>query len=196
MEKLKKTARGLDVFFKILFWVLAAAAAAMLIFDIVVLIRGLDFTDGSWRAFVGVYGVSFDLPQNIMEKIDFSRVFVYGMLLYFALLAGLMYGIHVIRRILKPMKEGQPFASSVSGDIRRLGWFSLICGAVGVIAEFAGKHMLKSLMYAAIPDGMSFNMTEAHHIDGTFFIITAFLFLFSYIFRYGEELQALSDETL
>ena len=35
-----------------------------------------------------------------------------------------------------------------------------------------------------------------HVLDGSFLVIALLLFLFSYIFRYGEELQKLSDETL
>lgn len=38
--------------------------------------------------------------------------------------------------------------------------------------------------------------TANYALDGTFILVAALLFLFSFVFQYGEELQRLSDETL
>ena len=40
------------------------------------------------------------------------------------------YLLHVIRQILKPMKDGRPFETGVSFKVRKLAWTTLIGGAI------------------------------------------------------------------
>ena len=111
-----------------------------------------------------------------------------GWIAFLALDAVALYGLHIFRRILRPMKEGQPFAETVSADMRRLGWLVLIAGgALSLIGLFNEQTI-------TTPNDTL--MVKTRQLDVTFLGVAAMLFLFSYIFRYGEELQRLSDETL
>ena len=92
------------------------------------------------------------------------------------------------------MREGRPFDAGVSGRLRLLGWVSIAWGVVInlynlLLCGWIGR-VLQSL------DVGAGTLEMEHVLDGSFLVIALLLFLFSYIFRYGEELQKLSDETL
>lgn len=102
------------------------------------------------------------------------------------------------RDILKPMKEGQPFHDSVGRNLKKAALYVVIWGLVknlGAALELAlivTKYQLPSLL-------LSDKITQVSFIapsDLGFLFVAAVLLLLSYIFRYGESLQRLSDETL
>lgn len=108
------------------------------------------------------------------------------------------YLLHVIRQILKPMKDGSPFESGVSIKVRKLAWTTLIGGAVievcrvcGIIAELKAydlTFLLNTETVQKFTYNYSFNMS--------FIVVAGILFFLSLVFRYGESLQQESDETL
>ena len=106
--------------------------------------------------------------------------------------------IKKLREILSPMKEGRPFEAGISQKIRRLGLIILIGGAVTEVCRAVGS-IFESKAYNL---DMLFNNTAIEHVSSNFeislwFVVAALiLFFLSYIFRYGEELQRESDETL
>lgn len=200
MKKLTKTAKTLDTVFKILFWLVLAAGilicAVFAIFLIMTLtgkeigpvLNGLDIGFISFQLSEG----DFPAPRN-------------AVIMHICAMVGLAVGIalvccwiKIIRKILAPMTQGQPFHSAVSTNLKKLGWVELIGGIVIVAAELAGNLLMVrsyDLQHLFLND----RITDVHfnyELDITFVIISAVLFLLSYIFRYGSELQQLSDETL
>ena len=109
------------------------------------------------------------------------------------------YGLAILKDILRPMKEGQPFVLSVSKSIQRLGFVVLIGGIIQIAAEaivlFIGQGD-----YTALMDLFKEGTVEQIRINLSFnlaFVFAALLlFLLAHVFRYGEELQRQSDETL
>lgn len=107
-------------------------------------------------------------------------------------------GIGYIREILLPMKEEKPFDSIVSSNLKKLArlcinlgiLYNIIILSEQIIAVFV--YDLPSLL---IGDKIT-HVTGMFHVDLTFVIYWAILLLLSYVFRYGEALQQLSDETL
>lgn len=106
--------------------------------------------------------------------------------------------IKAIREILAPMKEGIPFHNTVSTNFKKLAHYACALGIGLNLLNIINKilvtkaydlHLL--LLSEKIPH-LDFHIT----FDLTFLLIAAVLLLLSYIFRYGEELQRLSDETL
>ncbi len=108
------------------------------------------------------------------------------------------YGAKIFRDILKPMKVGQPFDHTVSTNLKKLGWVILIGGtvanALGALAETIMVRMyhieelistekIKSFMYS-------------FRIDSSYILCGILVLFLSYIFRYGQQLQQASDETL
>ena len=193
MEKLTKTAKVLDVIARVLFWVILVAGVIALI-AIVAGLFGLTkrYELFSVGASVHFYGLWIDLPEP-MDGGSYVPLLILGAVML-ALMVGLsLYGIHVVRSILSPMQEGKPFEHSVSGDLKKLGWLSLAVGvAQPIIQTIAQKIALRSLPL----EGYGVEVMQEHVFDATYLIIALALFLFSYIFRYGEELQRQADETL
>ena len=112
--------------------------------------------------------------------------------------AAVWYCLRVLREILAPMKEGQPFASGISDKVRKLGWTVLVTGA---IAEIGGMitnvfelraYQLEKIVNPALVSDISYD----YSFDIWFVFVALIIFFLSYVFRYGEALQKESDETL
>lgn len=107
-------------------------------------------------------------------------------------------GIRVVRKILKPMKEGRPFETRVSDSLRTLARIVLF----GSIAIFVLKTLSNILILQSVDFSQFFNqdvvsgMTVKVNFDLSNLLFAGVLYLLSYVFRYGEELQRESDETL
>lgn len=106
--------------------------------------------------------------------------------------------IKILRGILAPMKEGRPFEAGTAEGIRKLAWTILIGGAAAEAARTAG-HIFEIRAYNL---DLLFNQDLVSHVSyniifSLWFVAAALiLFFLSFIFRYGEELQKESDETL
>lgn len=107
-------------------------------------------------------------------------------------------GSSLIRKILYPIMEEHPFDGSISVNLRKLGWLVLIYGIIsnvyGIIINeinfvFYGLERLADSSYVQ-------SVGVSYRLDVSFFLIFLVLEMVSYIFRYGAELQQLSDETL
>ena len=102
------------------------------------------------------------------------------------------------RQILKPIAQNQPFHPSISGNLKKLGWLQIFGGiATGLIelVEFITIACCYDLPGLFLSDKIV--SMECNYVIDLNFLFTAMIcFLASYIFRYGTELQQLSDETL
>lgn len=116
-----------------------------------------------------------------------------------ALAAG-WYCLRVLRQVLVPMKQGEPFAAGISGLLRKLGWTVLVGG---FLVE-AGLRLSEIFYLRAYRVAELFNhpSVESVRVAGNtpvhpwFLYAGLLLFFLSFVFRYGEELQKESDETL
>ena len=107
-------------------------------------------------------------------------------------------GIGYVREILHPMTEEKPFDSTVSTNLSRLAKLSINLGILYNLITLSDQIM--TVFVYDLP-GLLISEKILHvggmfRIDLTFLIYWAVLLLLSYIFRYGEQLQQLSDETL
>ncbi len=106
--------------------------------------------------------------------------------------------IRIICRILAPMKEGQPFDTSVSANLRKLCWLTLAGGALSQVLT----AVCTALLYSRHDLGNLFLNEHITHVtldvkmDLTFVVLALIWYMLSCIFRYGEVLQQQSDETL
>lgn len=189
MDKLCKTARGLDVFFRVLFWLAVAMGAVMLIADIAVL-AGAGLNSGGslqWLVTLDVNGTAYSMADAAADGLP--GAFITLSVLFVLSLAFGLCVLHVIRQLLRPMKEGHPFESAVSRSLRRLGWLAVAYGVLEAVVAAIAQLVLSQAL----------NVTGAGMdvgYDLSWLLLAVLLFLFSYIFRYGEELQRQADETL
>ena len=107
-------------------------------------------------------------------------------------------GVGYIREILNPMKEEKPFDTIVSTNLKKLAKLSINLGILGNIIILSEQIM--TVFVYDLP-GLLVSEKITHvggmfNVDLTFLIYWAILLLLSYVFRYGEQLQQLSDETL
>ena len=201
MEKLSKTARVLDKIIK----VLRGLSIGFGIACAVLLVIGIFLPDSMYSRFVSAPDLSItfghvQLHLHRALELDASiRLPVCANLLYgMVVLALSAYGLHLLHGILAPMAEAQPFHSAASNHLKKLAWLSLVGGlaasALSTLATFLEIRMYR--LDELFAPGLVRGYTVTNVIDMSFLLIPALLFLLSYVFRYGEELQKLSDETL
>ena len=115
-----------------------------------------------------------------------------------ALAAG-WYCLRVLRQILLPMKNGEPFAAGISAKIRKLGWTVFVGGfLVECGARMSDLFNLRAYRLTELFNHPSIASVEVYGFTSHPWYILAALLLFflSFVFRYGESLQKQSDETL
>lgn len=139
------------------------------------------------------------LVEGYMPEMLAYKWYIFTMLVLciaFLIYVGLI--LRTIRMILKPMVYEKPFASCVSKNIRKLSWIILIGEGIFQI----GMLGIELLLYRAFDFSNLFLNDKIisckidYMFDGTFIMIFAIIYLLSYVFQYGEELQIQSDETL
>lgn len=199
LEKMKKTAGILYTITNIIrilviiAFVVVAVAAGVIFF-----IPGTVIPEGIITTSVSLGDVTVHLAEGAavgtMDKSRFSIILAFAAVILLLTL----YGLRMVKQILKPMKEGRPFDESIADSLRRLGHVVLASGIIScVLAYLSQAAMLgvidyKELFNPALVTGV--DIRSSFSLD--FIIVALALYLMSYVFRYGSELQRESDETL
>ena len=94
--------------------------------------------------------------------------------------------------------EGQPFHSQMSAQLKRLGWLNIALGVLNNAGSvFFYGNLIPGYDLDALFLGSPIVSYEIHtQFDIEFLLWSAIMFLLSYVFKHGWELQQLSDETL
>ena len=201
MEKLVKTARTIDVFLKIAEVMVIVGALLLMVFDMLLLVFSalgtLEISDGA------VIGATFGKTRLILatgaesDVYEFVKAYTVMCVGAVVMLAVGYAGIRLFRKILAPMKEGAPFAEGISRDVKRFGIFTLVAGLAGGAVQFALAAVVNAIFGALAESGALIGeTTDSLTVDGNFVLVAVVAFLLSYVFKYGEELQRQSDETL
>jgi len=197
MEKIGKIAKNLDLIARVVYtvcsvfvWVLPITAVLLLIFGEQVI------ADGTYTVTLGMLTLEFAEEYMPFEAVKF-RV-IAGLLSVAVLLVFVCWFIRVIQSVLEPMKEGKPFESAVSDKLKKLSFITLIGGGVLSVAKLVGEIVLCKMydLESIFLNENIISCTAEFNLDMTFLLAFGVLYLLSYIFRYGEELQKQSDETL
>ena len=114
------------------------------------------------------------------------------------LMAVLCIGFRYVRKIMVPMMDGNPFAPSVSENLKKLSLLTLIYGVWGNLGSAVLTFLKMShFQLDRLADGeLILSVAPDYQLNLGFVIVYLVFLLASYIFRYGAELQQLSDETL
>ena len=203
MNNLSNTAKKLDKVFEIVYIVLGALAVAAIVF---IALIGLAYVLKWDPEFIGTGYASFDVGFLELEVAENHSPDKWLVLLQAAITLAvscrLLYdgrrGVGYIRQILKPMTEEKPFDSIVSTNLKKLAHLSINLGILWNVIILAEQIMM--IFVYGLPDLLISekitHVTGMFNVDLTFLIYWAILMLLSYVFRYGEQLQQLSDETL
>ena len=198
MQKLSSTAKKIDLVLRILFWVLIVAGVVAVLAALapLVLRRPAPETNG---VSLDLDFVKLHLNRPTQEAAMAQQKATLAAMVLMLLGGGIaVYAIKLIRNILKPMIKGQPFHACVSANLKKMGWLTLFGGiAFNVVKILMQMALVHGFNLSALLSNDSITLvTFNYSFDVTFLLITAVLFLMSYIFSYGTQLQQLSDETL
>ena len=203
MNNLSDTARKLDKVLEIAHIVFGALAIASVVGVALIAVAYVLKLDPSM---IGTGYENFDigfLELTVAESCAPSKWLVLlQAAITLAVTCRLMYdarrGVGYIREILHPMKEEKPFDSIVSTNLKKLARLSINLGIfynIIILSEQIMTVFVYDLPGLLISDKIT-HVGGMFQVDLTFLIYWAILLLLSYVFRYGEELQQLSDETL
>ena len=204
MEKLKKTAGTLDTFFKITYRVTLTFNIIGIVIIVLFLLLCL-MAPGLFGSITSAMttqldfgGIRFRLAEGLRQGSTGAVHFLGSLMIGAAGLTVYVLMIRNIRSLLAPMKEGLPFDTAVAKGFRNLGLLTILSGALNLILEFlVNGSLVRSLDLSALFISEQITaVTTYYNFDFTFVVTALVFFGLSYIFRYGEELQQLSDETL
>lgn len=203
MTNLTKTAKNLDIFFKVqqvilkictvaLFVGLGIIAAAFL-FDLDPHSIGTGYSSLNIGALELEIAPAYAPPEQFVLGLVAAEM---GLALICVLI--LQPCVKIVREILQPMTEGKPFHISVSENLKKLAKRGIVLCVLVNGMEIIGTTMyVLGFDLAGLLVGEKItHVTYNAEFDLTFLIVAAVLYLLSWIFRYGEELQQLSDETV
>ena len=203
MNNLSNTAKKLDKVFEIVHIVFGALAIACIVGVALIAVAYILKLDPTM---IGTGYENFDvgfLELTVAETYAPDKWLVLLQAAITLLVScRLMYdgrrGVGYIREILLPMKEEKPFDSVVSTNLKKLAKLSINLGIlynIIILSEQIMTVFVFDLPSLLVGEKIT-HVSGMFNVDLTFVIYWAILLLLSYVFRYGEALQQLSDETL
>lgn len=205
MEKLKKTAAILDSILNLIYrvYLVFNVIAGIIIAFVLYLCLGDSSIVGMFSTSLlkklNFGGITFALSDAVQPMLD-NNFWLMGIPLLIGF-SGMILFIMMIRRVrylLEPIKNGEPFSWLVHANFRELGWLVIANGILELLlTAYQSYTMTAAYDFSELflSDKIT-AVTTSYHFDFTFVIWALALFGLSYIFRYGQELQKLSDETL
>jgi hypothetical protein len=198
MEKMMKTAKNFASMAKGAYWTCVVCAVLIAAGAVVfAAIPEAFFEEVTTSLIFGP--VQAELYQAVSMDTGASRLrLVGGLLLTEALVLGGCYIAWIVGQIMAPMSEGKPFACSVSRNLKKLAIAVLIFGGVyeiGMAVVALASYSYFDLSQIFNPE-MVADISVQFQVDLWFLVVFGIGMLASYVFRYGEELQQLSDETV
>ena len=201
MKKMQTMAAGLDRFFKILYrlGIVAAVFSLVVVGILWLLYLGDPDIMDLFKVSLNFGMIQFRLADTVVPAREHGFLFLaLGTLLSIAQLPVFCMIFRSIRGILAPIREGLPFQEEIRVHLKHLGWLTIING---ILANLAGLVVCGNLLPGYdlgelfLSDKIT-AVTTNYSLDLSFLIYAFILFLLSYVFQYGMELQQLSDETL
>ena len=200
--KMIKTAKGLDTFFKVMQRFCTIAIAVMLILMVTLTIVHAinpDAVIGEGFASLDIGPLTLSLAESHTPTNATVLKTAWVMVVFGSLSAAVMaYAFGQLRALMAPMMAGNPFCEAACTALKSLSRCAIVMGVVGNIGaavETASTLHLYDLTHIA-PGGAITSITANYEMSLDFLVVYFLLLLVRYIFRYGTELQHLSDETL
>lgn len=200
MNKMMNISKNLNTFAGVATSLSKAAAIVIAVCVVILLFVSPHhemWHDGTYSLELGHVTLELILDGAIPAEVT-RRTVICGLIFCIPVLLFSAKCLAIIQSILTPMSQGKPFDSNVSLSFRKLSFITLAAGAV---IELGGM-VLSALQLGSIKLDALFNpqlvagYTVEHVMNTNFIFLFAVLYLMSHVFRYGEQLQQLSDETL
>lgn len=201
MHKLSRSAQTLDFVIRIIFWFFLFTQLLSLLLSIYsIIIQTLHYDNVSIISQgLNLGNISLTLDADVLpnqQAMNRYRYLILALNVIHLPIYCLM--LQSVRRILKPFINQTPFHQTVAANLKKLSILVLVVGILNTAIDYVSYHYtvtnfdLKALLVneqiLSVSTQFSINWTPL------FFAVT--LYLLSYIFQYGQELQQLSDETV
>lgn len=200
MNNTKRSAQPLNTVLNILFWLLIARGVFAVGYHCMKLYA--LFTDPA--ALSAESGLRIDwLTIKTAESYGLDRDGAISMRLVYlisaaAITAVACLGIRALKRVLLPVVNGQPFRSGISAGIVDLGKCAFRLGMVENLSMLAIVILMErhAVLDALLRNDTAISISIDPALRPTWFIAAGVLAILAGVFRRGEALQTLSDETL
>lgn len=197
-QKMINSAKNMDTLVKVMGRIFEVVCVVLAVFALLVVIFGTAmFEKGSLT--LDLDFVTIRLAEEYQQVTNGIELYaIVGLLAAAGVCIAVSVICRLLGRILAPMKDGRPFEPGVDRDLRKIGWVVL---AAGTVWQVAGC-VLNLLLIRSYPMEQIFSSDAISGIEYTFVfdlgfvLIACAIFLLSYIFTYGQQLQQESDETL
>ena len=199
MDKMSKAAKILDRILAVIFWLtLIAAIVGTVGICVLAVLHGRLPNRSEWPVTALELGsLSLTLHPDAVPQNFGSYLLAAGLLL---LVNVPVYCImlRTLRHTLKPFIARQPFHDTISENLRRLAILVVILTVLNILGEGVMTWLTVSLFdpAALLRSDRVLDVTVNANADLTPLLFAGALYLLSKVFRYGQELQTLSDETL
>ncbi|MBE6950345.1 MAG: hypothetical protein E7451_03300 [Ruminococcaceae bacterium] len=200
MKDLKKSARTLNWILNAALWLLVLRGLFAAGFHVSVLYK--LFTDPAalsakmgltidWLTLDAANGFGIDLNAAVSMKL---------VQLVSAVLITVIscQCIRDLKHILLPIELGQPFRQGIAGHIQKLAWHCFYLGWMENIAMLFSVILIENHygLHELLTTGPITNVLIHPEFRPAWFFVTAVLVILAMVFRQGEQLQTLADETL
>lgn len=200
MEKMMKISKNLNIFANVAKHLFRVAAVIIALAAVILLFLSPHhpmWQNGTYSLTLGNVALEL-IPDGAIPAEATRSALIIGLVFCVPVLFFSAKCLAIIQDILTPMTQGKPFDTKVADSLKKLSFIVLAAGAVMEV----GKVALSALLLNSIRLDALFNpelvagYTVKHVLSMNFIFLFAVLYLMSHVFRYGEELQVLSDETL
>ena len=200
MKNLNRSAKSLNNILNILFWFLIA--------------RGVFSAGYHIRELYSLFMDPAALSENMGLTIDYLTLNAaggFGIDLDTAVKMKLIHlisaiaftviecrGVHILKRVLLPMEIDQPFRKGISGSIQKLSQCAFHMGLAENLSVLATAILIENhyMLDALLVNGPISGISIHPKFRPAWIIVAAVLGILAKVFRRGEQLQQLSDETL
>ncbi len=199
MKSLSKTAKTVDDIRSAALALCLVAEAVLLFSFIVIAFAGETFFQGENGIAELTLGiVELEMTEGYFSASQMMTQFLITFGIGAVYLGFFAFFLKFTKKILAPLIAQTPFDGSISLNLKKLSLITLIGGGVNSILSFAGDaYILKCFdIEKLFNNSVVAKYTVNNDIDMTFLLIAAIIYMLSIVFRYGEELQKESDETL
>jgi len=198
MEKMSQIAKNLDTFMGVVYTACSIAVCVLAVFMAVLPFAGEHMLEVTETTAIELGCVSFEIVDGCIPEGGRILRIELGLLYAALVLAAGCYVLKLLRTVVQPMIEQRPFDGSVSVVLRKLSFVALIGGGILSFAQMMGEIAL-AYMYdfsELFLNEQVVGVNLEFMFDTNFILAFAVLYLLSFVFRYGEELQQQADETL
>ena len=199
MEKFKKYMDILDKVLKAFNIAFLVLAIVMVVFSVVGFIGIPNVIIGELEETLTIGILELEVTDGgILDSERINDVLAVSALIAAVQFAVAYVFVRILRKLISPVIEGNIFHPAVAENIKKLAIYVLIGGFISELLNFAGSAVVLAAydLSAMFNEGLVANHSLTFEMNDNFIVYAGIIYLLSFVFKYGAELQTQVDETL